>query len=536
MKLKFLIARIIHLQTIGGALAWPCLNPKYSGDDALSQSGVEYAKAQEKKLVFLLSILAILRVFIFCAAFPLFNNVDEAMHFDLVLKYARGDVPRGLEWVSPDSIGYFARMNSPEYFKAPDQFPNGQIPQPLWTMSSEKKWQDLAARSEFWQQSDNYECSQAPLYYALAALWWHLGRGLGLVDGHLVYWLRFLNLVLVMGLVRLGYATARLLFPDNSFLRLGVPALLAFMPQSAFYSIGNDVLSALCFGTTFFFLIQWLRAESPSAGVGAATGLAFTATYLAKITNLPELAVAWAAIFFKSYTDWRRGKRPETLRALAGFVCCANPPIIAWILWCKVHFGDATGSFIKTHFLGWTIKPFAQWWLHPIFSSQGLWTYLSGILGTFWQGEFWWHGPPLCLRGTNVIYTLLSVVLLAAVIPALSRQSSNVTSVQRRTLQLGLACFIAGLGFFAVASVVYDFHDSINPSRAHPYFTSGRLLLGALIPFVLLIVYGLDRLLGRLEQTWKFSALASMISAMVLLEIIVDWPAFPSTYNWFHMP
>jgi hypothetical protein len=34
------------------------------------------------------------RVFLFSAAFPFFNNVDEQAHFDTVYKYARGYLPR----------------------------------------------------------------------------------------------------------------------------------------------------------------------------------------------------------------------------------------------------------------------------------------------------------------------------------------------------------------------------------------------------------------------------------------------------------
>jgi hypothetical protein len=157
-------------------------------------------------------------------------------------------------------------------------------------------------------------------------------------------------------------------------------------------------------------------------------------------------------------------------------------------------------------------------------------------MGTFWQGEFWWHGPRLCLPGTDDIYTLVSLLLLASALPALSPQSSAVTSIQRHVLQLSLACFVAGLGFFGLMSIIYDFHDCPYPSRAHPYFTSGRLLLGALIPFLLLIVYGLDRLLARFEDLTKFIMLAAIVLTMLMLETATNWPAFSSDYNWFHLP
>jgi hypothetical protein len=514
-----------------------------------------FLELHEKKIVLLLCVLAAIHVFIFSAGFPFFNNVDEGMHFDLVLKYAHGEMPGQIELISTNAGIYLGLMSSHEFYERADQFPGGQYPAPLWTIPAETMRPLWAARSEIWQTEYNYEVSQAPLYYAAGALGWHVGSWLGLPGGHLVYWLRFLNIILISGLVWLAYATARLLFPANvlaettsalsrshaltpshSFLRLGTPAILAFMPQSAFYSIGNDMMSAVCFGITFYFLIQWLRAGNPSAGLGIALGLAFAATYLSKTTNLPLLAITTGAVLFKSWQDIRRGKSRETARALGAFLCCAELPVIAWIAWCKAHFGDITGSAVKTHFLGWTIKPFAQWWHHPIFSPQGLWTYLSGQMGTFWQGEIWWQGPPLYLPGTNDIYTLLSLLLLAAALPSLVSRSSNAAPVQYRALQLALACFIAELGFFGLMSIVYDFHKFHNPSREHPYFVAGRMMLGALIPFLLVFTYGLDRLLSRFGTTIKFVTLIAMVTSMLTLEITTDHPVFASPYNWFHLP
>ncbi len=40
----------------------------------------------------------------------------------------------------------------------------------------------------------------------------------------------------------------------------------------------------------------------------------------------------------------------------------------------------------------------------------------------------------------------------------------------------------------------FDFGRCVNPSRERPYFFQGRLMAGAMIPFALLHVYGLQRL------------------------------------------
>ncbi len=490
----------------------------------------------ERKIICLLCLLAAVHVFIFSTAFPFFTNVDEPAQFDLVIKYSHGHLPHGKEMISPDSSVYLALFSSCAYMGTPDKFPDHRMPAPSWTKTAEKMRQDLAVTSVAWQAQNNYEISQAPLYYMLAGGWWHVGQWLGFHDGRLVYWLRFLNIGMIVALVLLGYAISRKLFPENLFLRLGVPTLLAFMPQTAFYSIGNDMLSSLCFGALFLCLLKWLSSENISWSLGAATGLAIAATALTKTTNLPLLAVTGTVLAFKIWQRLQRGKPAAALPGLAALLCCAVPPIIGWMLWCKYHFGDYTGSKLKMDNFGWTVKPFGEWWHHPIFTPIGIWTYLSGQLGTFWQGEFMWLNEPMALPGTDLIYTTLSLILVAVASPALLQRFSNVTPQQRQALQLSVACFVAALGFFALMSIIYDFHDCPNPSRDHPYFQAGRMILGALIPFLLLFIYGLDRILNRLGNTAKFATFGGLILAMLILETATNWRAFSNEYNWFHLP
>ncbi len=505
------------------------------GRDNDSNSASKFSDSSARKIILLLCFLAAIHVFIFSAAFPFFNSVDEPMHFDLVLKYSHGHIPRKIEKLSPDSAAYLALFSSCAYFGTPEKF-GGQMPPPPWTEPKDKMQRDFLANSAAWQAQVNYEVSQTPLYYTLAAFWWHLGKWVGFHDGGLLYWLRFLNVALVAALVLLGYVAARLFFSENLFMQISVPALVAFMPQTAFYSIGNDVLPALCFGVAFICLIRWLSSETPSPLLGAATGLAFAATYLSKMTNLPLLAVAAFVLLLKTGQSLRSGKLKMSLPAIAAFLGFSIPPILGWVIWCKSNFGDLTGSKLKMEYLTWTVKPFSEWWHHPLFTPAGFWIFLSGNLNTFWQGEFVWHNQPLFLPGTSLVYTILTLVLLAFVFYSLLAQFSKASLQQRRVLQLGLACFIAALGFFALMSIIYDFHDCPYPSREHPYFTSGRLLLGALVPFFLLIVYGLDRVLDRFGKMAKFVTLAAMISAMVAAEITTDWQVFSNPYNWFHLP
>ena len=221
--------------------------------------------------------------------------------------------------------------------------------------------------------------------------------------------------------------------------------------------------------------------------------------------------------------------------SLASLYFSATLPMAAWAAWCRIHFGDFTGSAAKVQFLGWTLKPFSEWWQHPIFTPHGAWIFLSGLLANFWQGEFMWHGQPLASPTVNLIYVAASLGFIAVALGVLTARFAGATGAQRQALWLALAAFGASAAFLAFLSVIYDFHDCANPSREHPYFTQGRLLLGALIPFLLLFVFGMNRALSRLGNAAKFLALAGLILFMLVSEIAVDWPVFFSQYNWFHM-
>jgi hypothetical protein len=492
-------------------------------------------RRREIKIVGLLSVLAAVHVFVFSAAFPFFNNVDEPAQFDLVLQYSHGQLPHGLVNTSREASVYLALFCSCA-FLGPSA---GPLPPPPWTLSEDQMRRDLAINSAGWQTQEDYEVSEPPLYYALAGIWWDVGEALGFNGERLLYWLRFLNIVQIGALVWLAYLAARTVFPDNLFLRIGVPAFIAFIPQSAFYSIGNDIFSALFFGATFICLVKWFSSENPSAKLGAITGLAFAGTFLSKMTNVPLLAIASIAVLIKMILSAQQGKLRSALPAFAAFIACSVPLILSWMLWCQFHFGDLTGSKLKMDHFGWTIKPFAEWWHHPIYTPLGIWTYLTGQLSTFWQGEFEWFYPPsarpLELPGTGFIYTVLSLALVLLALPGLFSRT-NPLLAQRRALQLSLTCFIAALGFFGLMSTVYDFHNCVNPSREHPYFHAGRMVIGMLIPFLLLLVYGLDRILNRLGNFARYSILIMMVLTMLVVELITDWPAFSNAYNWFHLP
>jgi hypothetical protein len=88
--------------------------------------------------------------------------------------------------------------------------------------------------------------------------------------------------------------------------------------------------------------------------------------------------------------------------------------------------------------------------------------------------------------------------------------------------------------FLAVLSLQFDFGACINPSRERPYFFQGRLMLGALLPFATVYVYGLTRLL-RNKPNLVLGTIAAIAIVITLSDVLANSVAFTSAYNWFHM-
>jgi hypothetical protein len=247
---------------------------------------------------------------------------------------------------------------------------------------------------------------------------------------------------------------------------------------------------------------------------------------------LPLIVVALVVIFATLRPAIRR--KPETaIIAFAALVLCAAIPIGSWIFWTKSQFGDLTGSVAKITLLGWTQKPLSDWWQHPIFSLRGSWIFWSDLVASFWRGEVTWQGHSLSWQAADGFYGVSSLVFLAAAMVGLRKQA-GLSAFQQRAIGSAILIFVAGVLFLALLSIQFDFGNCIYPSRAHPYFTSGRLLSGALIPFTVAYVYGIAFLLRRISEIAPLIAVGVLVGFLVTSEIIVNSVAFASEHNWFH--
>jgi hypothetical protein len=244
------------------------------------------------------------------------------------------------------------------------------------------------------------------------------------------------------------------------------------------------------------------------------------------------VAVAIAVIIAKSFPIILR--EPCTgLIALAALISCAAIPILSWVLWTRHQFGDFTGSKAKIALLGWTQKPFGDWWHHPIFTPRGAWTFWSDLIASFWRGEVSWHGRLLRWIGADAFYAISSLLAVGAAIVGLRKQT-GLSAFQRQAIGTAIVIFLAGVAFLALLSIQFDFGNCINPSREHPYFTSGRLLTGALIPFAAVYVYAVFWTFRRINPALPLIVLGLIVVFMTTSEILVDRVVFLSEHNWFH--
>ena len=95
---------------------------------------------------------------------------------------------------------------------------------------------------------------------------------------------------------------------------------------------------------------------------------------------------------------------------------------------------------------------------------------------------------------------------------------------------------LAGIVFLALLSIQFDFGESTGPTRIHPYFTAGRLLSGALIPFALMYVYGIAFLLRRAKRAdlAAVDSRGNCRQSSPFQKSIANRDVFASEHNWFH--
>jgi hypothetical protein len=335
-------------------------------------------------------------------------------------------------------------------------------------------------------------------------------------------------------LVWFSYLLARTFYSEGTLQQIGLPLFMVFFPQDAFYSINSDAISSLLFAISFFLLLQ-IYFENKSAHYHLLTGLAVAATLLVKISNVAVLVLSGVIIVLKVRKLSDEKKVKEYLPRLCILLTAAAVPVGIWLTRNYLVFGDITGTTEKIKNLGWTVKPLSKLFDHPIFTYRGLCYFLAELTKTFWRGEFVWHLEQIAWRGADLFYIVSSGAFITACAAGmmLSRDKAN----QRYRFVIVMSFLVIGVSvlFLAILSVLYDFNGCWYPSQENPYFVSGRLISGVLLPFLLIYTDGLGRIFRWLGGRVALLAIVVIVIGITLSELWLTAGVFSSSYNWFHL-
>lgn len=482
-----------------------------------------------RKLVIALSIYAGLRILVFAAAFPLFNNVDERLHLMSIQMYAQGHLPgKELPLMDPELAKALLPYWSPEYGHPQEHLdregingPPDQLTQPLY-----------AQKLEEWLHKPNFEAQAAPLYYVVAAVWYRLGAAFGLRDWALLYWLRFLNAILFGLFAWLSYVLVRKVYPEDTFLSLAVPALIAVFPQDVFFGMNRDVLSPVMWAVTLLFMVDVLTDNKTQYRSALVASFLVGLSFLAEVSN----CVLYGAL---AITLWMWASRSQTSRRDKAWVVTACtgaaflPPFL-WMLRNYLVIGDLTASSAKISVLGWTAMPRPEVLHHPLFTWHGMSYFLTKLTENFWHGEYGWHAMAMRSAGADWFYVISSaLMILAFALDFVRRRRSLPESRNWAGLQ-SLFLVASSVLFLATISLLFDFHEHGYPSRQYPYFVSGRIISGALLPFVLIYASGLEVVTRRFRR-WipPVAVLACLMLLITISEFRVRSAVFSSHFNFF---
>jgi len=497
----------------------------------MPNSKIASLSGRERIIILTLCALGACRIFLFSAAFPFFNNVDEQAHFDMVYKYSKDHIPcAALENYDHETSELIVFYGTPEYLIITNQFPKDFV-RPTPALKQSKIFVEKVTRQE---QQKNPQTWSFPVYYTVAGLWCFIGRLLGIQGGYLLYWTRFLNVLLFTALVWFSHVLARTFFPQSFLNRIALPLLVAFFPQDTFYGITNDTLSPLLFAIAFFMLMQ-IFFSNKSHTYNMFTGLVVAATFLTKISNVAILALLTIAVLLK-IKYLLSNKQLKYVPPLATLLAAVIVPIGIWLVRNYIVSGSLTSSAETIKHLGWTVKPLCQMWNHPIFTPGGFFFFVTELTKTFWRGEFVWHLERLASPGVDTFYVASTVafVLVSGFGTALNKPQKY--TEYRFAISMSFCVLAVSVLFLAILSIRYDFGGCWFPSRQHPYFTAGRLISGALLPFLLIYLDGLGRIFSRFKsRLLHFAAVVLIVIIITWSELWLTWEVFKSPYNWFHL-
>jgi hypothetical protein len=495
-----------------------------------------FLRERRTMIVAAMCCYAFFRILIFSAAFPLFNPLDEQDHYETVHNYAKEIVSgRELPLSDPEMARAFALYGSPEYLVSRERLQAAHLDAPVPQLAPEIRDAQFQKRFNYWITQRVTEAQSPPVYYMVAAAWYKVGGWLGMKDWVLVYWVRFLNAILYAVFVWVSYLFVKQVYPARDFLCVAIAGFLAVFPQDVFFGVNRDILSPLLAALVLLLLFRALQEEVPRGVSLVAGGFLTGMAFLTDIPNGVLFGVLVVVLLIRIVRAARGHDGVHEYAIIAATVVAAAVPPLYWMARNRAVMGDFTGSKAKIALLGWTVKPWPEIFHHPIFSLDGASYFLRHLIPMYWRGEYFWQGSLqhwAVADGFYVLSSILAVVVFAVNLWRIRAEDGQ----QRLSGAVSLYLVVASVLFLVGISLPFDFHQCIYPSRELPYFVSGRIICGTLLPFALIYVGALEFVLRPLRRYVHPLIPFVMICAFITFtELLLRSDVVHSAFNFFSL-
>jgi hypothetical protein len=399
-------------------------------------------------VVLLLAVIGFGRVYHDAFTVTPFEHPDEIFHYDTVIRYAHG-----LHVGRPDPL----TAEATPYYSPGLARTDGVVPL-------------------------NQEVVEPPIYYTLAALWYHMGR---LFDAPVPQWNRLLAGVFASCVVVVGFLVARTVFPQSGDVRpFLVAGVIAFFPSSDLCSVSNDSLSPLVFGLMLLAVASFRK--SPAKLTAFIIGVTACAMLLTKTTLLPLVVVG---VFS---AGWAMRRWQMIVSFLVGFL-----PYSGWLVRNWLVLGELTGVNTKFAVFGFRKLPISEWTWGK-FTPTNLWLFWHELADSFVFGEYpgtkWDDNDGLFGIGVFTIALIVPTIVL------IRTRTTPASVINRPLLLTSIASVVAAIVFLAVSSVAFNFDSNVGLPTGwmrSTILSNGRLMSGAIIPFAVCLVSPLPSALAK---------------------------------------
>lgn len=318
-----------------------------------------------------------------------------------------------------------------------------------------------------------------PLYYLLAAPVFQLTFRFG--DAVWLFALRLLSVLMATWAVYFAYRAAEVAFPKDTFMQVGVPLFIIVLPQLGFItsSVNNDALLVTCGAALVYGLARFI--EKPEERYAALViGLSMGAGLLTK----PGFLIVAPAAILCILTVWYL-KRPDIKSVVSQGAIMGASSLVLGGWWYAMNMLTAgyplpgklapvTGTVIGKNALAWAIDI----------------EFIKKIVVTFWA-DFGW----LSILIDKIGYVLVSsaaVVALAGFVLVAARPRLRRSLTRGRIILLGF-CLVAMASAY-VGTAQFDIATQGGGQ--------GRYMFVAIVPLAMLLIYGVrGYLTPRTEKT-----------------------------------